>query len=196
MLVLVAVEPEVEPLPLVAPDAEVPVPVVPADVPVPVVPADVPVPVGPDSVVPLPVVVPVLPVVPELVVVSVVLGDVPVPTVALGEVMAPPLAPRVPPVVAPPPVTEFWLLTVPLLPAEAPAWLLRVEPLEAVCAMAPPAISEATRRLRSLLIENHSMWVLPRHNHCVEAWCQHGRRIGLARSDVGKLPSRCMPPPL
>jgi signal-induced proliferation-associated 1 like protein 3 len=190
LLVLVAVEPEVAPLPLVAPEDDVPVPVVPAEVPVPVVPADVPVPVVPERgdplpvvdpvvpavvppvvlpVVPLvpeplpvvdpvvpavvpPVVLPVVPVVPEPLVLPVVPAVVPVPRELPGVVMVPPLAPRVPPVVAPPPVTEFCELTLPRLPADAPASLLRVEPLEAVCAIAPPVTREATRRLRSLLI--------------------------------------------
>jgi hypothetical protein len=223
LLVFVAVEPEVAPLPLVAPEDAVPpavpgvVPVVPLVVPdsvlpLPVVGADVPVPVDPDKVVPLPVepvipavpvlpIVPVLPVVPEVPVVP----DVPAPTVVLGAVLgavldvvlgavlgvviAPPLAPRVPPVVAPPPVTEFWLDTVPRLPAEAPASLLRVEPLDAVCAMAPPATSDATRRVRSLLIKISPVLSGPEHNHCIRAWMELGRWIGRVRSDVGKLPS-------
>jgi hypothetical protein len=229
LLVFDAVEPDVAPLPLVAPDDAVPpvggvelvVPPVEPDrvLPLPVVGAEVPVPVEPDRVVPLPVepavpavpepvvepvvpavpvplvdpvvpaVVPVLPVVPVVPVVP----DVPAPRVVLGAVLgvviAPPLAPRVPPVVAPPPVTEFWLDTLPRLPAEAPASLLRVEPLDAVCATAPPATSDATRRVRSLLIKISPVLSCPEHNHCVRAWMKLGRRIGSRRSDVGKLPS-------
>src|SRR5687768_16347991 len=54
--------------------------------------------------------------------------------VAPGWTMAPPLAPRAPPVVAPGPVTEFSDDKLPLLVAEAPDWVPRVELLQAVCA--------------------------------------------------------------
>jgi hypothetical protein len=67
-----------------------------------------------------------------------------------GCTMAPPLAPSVPPVVAPGPVTEFWVDVEPLVLADAPD--PRVELLDEVCATAPPAIREATRRPRSLLM--------------------------------------------
>lgn len=142
VLVFVAVEPEV--LPLVAPEAVVPAlaSVLPEVVPELVV-GDV------VSVVPLAVVPPV--------VVPLVAGVDP------GCTMAPPLAPSVPPVVAPEPVgavpvvepeplTELSVDSVPLVVAEVLDWLLRVPLLVAVCAIAPPATKEATKRPRSLLM--------------------------------------------
>ena len=153
VLLFVALEPDV--LPLVEPEAEVPLVVSVAPEVDPVV---LPGAALPPNVVPLPVELPVVPV--PAVVPDEPLGwvvDVPGAVLVVAEVepgctMAPPLAPSVPVVVAP------WLLftvasvaRVPLLAAEAPDGTV-VELVVAVCAMAPPATRDATRRLRSLLM--------------------------------------------
>jgi hypothetical protein len=69
-----------------------------------------------------------------------------------GWTIAPPLAPSVPVVVAPWPLFTVVSLDRSVLPeADTPVGVV-VELLVVVCAMAPPASSEATRRLRSLLM--------------------------------------------
>lgn len=81
-------------------------------------------------------------------------GVVPlVAAVEPGCTMAPPLAPRVPVLVAPCPLTVASPDALVPVVAEAPAGVV-VEPLVVVCAMAPPASSEATRRLSSLLMRS------------------------------------------
>lgn len=190
VLLLVAAEPEVEPLPLVAPEAPAPVvpveplvpvlpvtpelaggvepmlPVAPVMLPAPVpgLPLIVPLvlpPVG-AAVLPVPVLVPVpvpgpAPIVPMLLVLLFVALDPEVellplvasellvaglldPVPAEPGVMAPPLAPSTPPVVAPGAVTVPDDEVLPLVDGLV------------VCAMAPPAMRDATRRPRSLLI--------------------------------------------
>lgn len=189
--VLPAVLPLVEPVPPVVEPVVEPVPV---DGELPIVPVEPLVPALPEVVVPLPVVLPVVPVpavVPEVPAGCVVLvpAVVPVvPEVPLGCVMVPPLAPSVPPVVAPWPVTEFCVESEVSLVAEAPDLVPSVVLLLADCANAPPATTEATNRLRSLLIQDLLMGHL-QHDDALQAPDKDGRRMGSRRSDVGSNPS-------
>ncbi len=114
LLVLLAFEPEV--LPLVAPEVE-PLPEEVAGIEL----DDDEV---PGAVLPEVLAVPLLPIVEVLPVPGV--GMVPVDAGGVDCTMAPPPAPSVPPVVAPWPLTLFWVDRLPLVPADAPALLLMV----------------------------------------------------------------------
>lgn len=194
LVVLVAAEPEVEPLPLVAPALE-PVPlgelVLPALVEgvavalPPVVPL-------PDKPVPAPV--EPVPVAPELkdpdplvlgIVLGLVLGLAPM---ALAPV---PVVPAVVPVLGvdgktpdpdAAPEAEFCVDRLLLEPADAPAWLLSVVPLEAVWARAPPAKVVAIRRPSSLLMRKSLCNERPARQS-PQGSGQHGRQGSADGSD-------------